>query len=174
MVHCGFQPSKCRITHFQPQIWSTWPIFPNDSESVPKVCYINWKNSEILSKLGNSEPGGVSTPAIFWSGIFLWEGVGEIKQRQWCQFLRWVANARLVGDVFHQSWRQGHKELIKIVIDVFSSNLSCGKCTRTPWIVKGNKSLNLVWFKWGLQSWGILKHFPQSRCILISHWSREK
>ena len=22
--------------------------------------------------------------------------------------------------------------------------------------------------------WGILKHFPQSRCIFISHWSREK
>ena len=54
-------------------------------------------------------------------------------------------------------------------------------CTRysvafayTPWIVKGNKSLNLVWFEWGSQWWGILKHFPQSRCILISHWSREK
>ena len=26
----------------------------------------------------------------------------------------------------------------------------------------------------GSQSWGILKHFPQSRCILISYWSREK
>ena len=25
-----------------------------------------------------------------------------------------------------------------------------------------------------LDQWGILKHFPQSRCILISHWSREK
>ena len=46
--------------------------------------------------------------------------------------------------------------------------------SRTPWIVKGNKSLNLVWFKWGSQWWGILKHFPQRRCILISHWSREK
>ena len=46
--------------------------------------------------------------------------------------------------------------------------------TRTPAIVKGNKSLNLVWFKWGSQLWGILKHFSQSRCILISHWSREK
>ena len=41
-------------------------------------------------------------------------------------------------------------------------------------IVKGNKSLNLVWFKWGSQWWGILKDFHQSRCILISHWSREK
>ena len=40
--------------------------------------------------------------------------------------------------------------------------------TRTPAIVKGNKSLNLVWFKWGSQWWEILKHFPQSRCILIS------
>ena len=48
---------------------------------------------------------------------------------------------------------------------------------RTPSIVKGNKSLkisHLVWFKWRSQWWGILKHFPQSRCILISHWLREK
>ena len=45
---------------------------------------------------------------------------------------------------------------------------------RTPRIVKGNNPLSLVWFKWGSQWWGILKHFPQSRCILISHWSREK
>ena len=39
-----FQPSQCRNTHFEPQIWWIWPIFPNDSESLPKVCYINWKN----------------------------------------------------------------------------------------------------------------------------------
>ena len=50
-----FQPSKCRKTHFQPQIWSIWPIFPNDSESLPKVCYIKRKNTEILSKRRNSE-----------------------------------------------------------------------------------------------------------------------
>ena len=43
---------------------------------------------------------------------------------------------------------------------------------RTPGIVKGNNPLNLVW--WGSQWLGILKDFPQSRCILISHWSREK
>ena len=41
-------------------------------------------------------------------------------------------------------------------------------------IVKGNNPLSLVWFKWWSQWWGILKYFPQSRCILISHWSREK
>ena len=46
------QPSKCNKTHFQPQIWSIWPIFPNDSESLPKFCYKKWKNSEILSRLG--------------------------------------------------------------------------------------------------------------------------
>ena len=49
--------------------------------------------------------------------------------------------------------------------------------SRTPGIVKGNNSLkisHLVWFKWGSQWRGILKDFPQSRCILISHWSREK
>ena len=55
-----FQPSKCKKFHFQPQIWSIWPIFPNDSESLPKVCYKNWKNSEILSKLRISEPAEVS------------------------------------------------------------------------------------------------------------------
>ena len=47
-----FQPFKCRNTNSQPQIWSIWPIFPNDSESLPKVCYIKQKNSEILSRLG--------------------------------------------------------------------------------------------------------------------------
>ena len=52
--------------------------------------------------------------------------------------------------------------------------LSCCLLLRTPWSVKGNKSLDLVWFKWGSQWWGTLKHFPQSRCILISHWSREE
>ena len=46
--------------------------------------------------------------------------------------------------------------------------------SRTPGIVKGNNPLSLVLFKWGSPWWGILKHFPQSRCILISHWSREK
>ena len=60
-----FQPSKCKKTHFQPQIWSIWPIFPNDSESLPKVCYIKRKNSEILSKLRNSEPAEVSA-LDFW------------------------------------------------------------------------------------------------------------
>ena len=69
-----FQPSKCRNTHFQPQIWSIWPIFPNDSESLPKVCYIKQKNSEILSKLRNSESAGGSdcmthSPTIFIEGI---------------------------------------------------------------------------------------------------------
>ena len=58
----SFQPSKCRNTHIQPQIWSFWPIFPNNSESLPNFCYINWKKSEILSKLRNSEPAGVSGP----------------------------------------------------------------------------------------------------------------
>ena len=31
---------------------------PKDSEFLPKVCYYRPKNSEILSKLRNSEPGG--------------------------------------------------------------------------------------------------------------------
>ena len=42
-----------------------WPIFPNDSESLPKVCYIKRKNSEILSKLRNSEPVEVSAVEHF-------------------------------------------------------------------------------------------------------------
>ena len=57
-----FQPSKCKKTHFQPQIWSIWPIFPNDSESLPKVCYIKQKKIEILRKLRNSESAGGSGP----------------------------------------------------------------------------------------------------------------
>ena len=47
-----FQPSKCRNTHFQLQIWSIWPIFPNDSES------LLYKTK----KLRNSEPVEVSAP----------------------------------------------------------------------------------------------------------------
>ena len=69
-----FQPSKCKKTHFQPQIWSIWPIFPKDSESLPKFCYIKRKNSEILSKLRNSELVGGSdgegqsgTISCFWN-----------------------------------------------------------------------------------------------------------
>ena len=46
--------------------------------------------------------------------------------------------------------------------------------SRTPWIVKCNNPSNLVWSRWGSQSWGMLKHFPESRCILIFYWSREK
>ena len=60
-----FQPFKCQKTHFQPQIWSIWPIFPNDSESLPKVCYIKRKSSEILSKCRNSESAGGS-------GVQMW------------------------------------------------------------------------------------------------------
>ena len=47
-----FWPSKCRNAHIQPQFWSIWSIFPNNSESLTKVCYINWKDSEILSRVG--------------------------------------------------------------------------------------------------------------------------
>ena len=32
------------------------------SQMTQKVCYINWKNSENLSKLRISEPGGASGP----------------------------------------------------------------------------------------------------------------
>ena len=65
MVHCGFstfQVEKQWNTHFQPQILSTWPIFPNDSESLPKVCYINWKKTQ-----------------KFWAGGSLCSEVAEIK-----------------------------------------------------------------------------------------------
>ena len=46
-----FQPSKRKNAHIQPQICSILPIYQNDSESLPKVCYIDWKNSEILSRV---------------------------------------------------------------------------------------------------------------------------
>ena len=68
-----FQPSKCRKTHFQPQIWSIWPIFPIDSESLPKVCYINWKtqkiwvNSEFPSRVGPLAPTHQIITQIFWT-----------------------------------------------------------------------------------------------------------
>ena len=67
VLFCGFQPSKRKNAHIQPQILSILPIYQNDSESPPKVCYIKRKNSEILSKLRNSEPGGGSALAMFFS-----------------------------------------------------------------------------------------------------------
>ena len=62
-----FQPSKCKKTHFQPQIWSIWPIIPNDSESLPKVCYIKQKKLEIPSKPRNSESAEGSGSTFPWS-----------------------------------------------------------------------------------------------------------
>ena len=59
--------------------------------------------------------------------------------------------------------------------------------SRTPWVVKGNKLLGMVWFKWGSQAasltssfmwrnlplvkwllgqWGILKHIPQRETFI--------
>ena len=46
-----FQPTKRKNANSQLQIWSSLPIYPNDSQSLPKVCYISWKNSEILSRV---------------------------------------------------------------------------------------------------------------------------
>ena len=53
------QPSKWKKTHFQPQIWSIWPIFPNDSESLPKVCYIKWKTQKFWVGWGLCFPPAV-------------------------------------------------------------------------------------------------------------------
>ena len=67
-----FRPFKCTNAHIQPQFWSIWSIFPIDSESLPEVRYINWKNSEILGKLKNSEPGGASCVAqMAWEKVSL-------------------------------------------------------------------------------------------------------
>ena len=62
------------------------------------------------------------------------------------------------------------EEEINIFVNLYSILTGIShEMPRTPSIVTDNKSLNLVWFKWGSQWWGIVKHFPQSRCILISH-----
>ena len=45
-----------------------------------------------------------------------------------------------------------------LVLDLESSSMCC----------------NLPLVEWLLSQWGILKHFPQSICIFISHWWREK
>ena len=67
------------------------------------------------------------------------------------------------------------EEEINIFVNLYSILTGIShEMPRTPSIVTDNKSLNLVWFKWGSQWWGIVKHFPQSRCILISHWAIEK
>ena len=56
-----------------------WPIFPNDSESLPKVCYIKQKNSEILSKLRNSESAGGSAHT---NGTHFGRGAWRAKENQ--------------------------------------------------------------------------------------------
>ena len=84
----GFQPSKCRNTHIQPQIWSFWPIFPENSESLPKVCYINWKK---LSRLGSLGPGPghyhvPSSESRVGGGLGVWKTIGQgIDDVQWWQ-----------------------------------------------------------------------------------------
>ena len=44
--------------------------------------------------------------------------------------------------------------------------------TRTPSIVKGNKSLNLVWSKWGSQWWGFGKVFNALQSLIGQMASR--
>ena len=67
------------------------------------------------------------------------------------------------------------EEEINIFVNLYSILTGIShEMPRTPSIVTDNKSSSLVWFKWGSQWWGIVKHFPQSRCILISHWAIEK
>ena len=66
--------------HIGPQIWSILSIYQNDLESLPKVRYTNWKNSEILRKLRNSEPGGVS--ASLPRKIATFKAVGKTKMWQ--------------------------------------------------------------------------------------------
>ena len=84
----GFQPSQCRNTHIQPQIWSFWPIFPENSESLPKVCYINWKK---LSRLGSLGPGPghhhvPSSESRVGGGLGVWKTIGQgIDDVQWWQ-----------------------------------------------------------------------------------------
>ena len=47
---CGFSTFQVQKTHFQPQIWSIWPIFPKSAKS------LLYKTK----KLRNSESGGGS------------------------------------------------------------------------------------------------------------------
>ena len=47
-----------------------------------------------------------------------------------------------------------------------SKSLSLLIVVRTPGIVKGNNP-SLVWFKWGSQWWGILKHFLYTYLSLV-------
>ena len=47
-----FQPSMCTNTLVQPQISPVWHIFPNYSESLPKVYYLSWKTQKIWDHWG--------------------------------------------------------------------------------------------------------------------------
>ena len=50
--------------------------------------------------------------------------------------------------------RRSSKRPLQMALQTKSQMNSTFNWIRTPWIVKGNKSLNLVWFKWGSQRWG--------------------
>ena len=47
-----FQPSKVEMLIFSASILINLTHFPNDSKSLPEVCYINLKNPENLSRVG--------------------------------------------------------------------------------------------------------------------------
>ena len=51
-----------------------------------------------------------------------------------------------------------NKSFLILVLDLEISSMCC----------------NLPLVKWLFGQWEILKYFPHSRCIFISHWSREK
>ena len=120
------RPSKCKKTHFQPKIWSIWPIFPNDSESLPKVCYIQRKNSEIRSRLGalllaekrwwlsNQYMQGLKLKAVPTSAVldygmmvcssdlhflFLWSYLSKKRLPKYFSFLRFHALKRIIPGV---------------------------------------------------------------------------
>ena len=123
-----FQPSKCKKFHFQPQIWSIWPIFPNDSESLPKVCYINWKNSEILSKLRISEPVEVSGLLTSHGGL---RGSKMIQNNQYNIFFT-------IWDYFGPIWT-----LLDLFIQTWFFASKTEKCflAKVIW----SKKLSFVW-----------------------------
>ena len=102
-----------------------------------------------------------------WSKYYTWSQMTTMNIENWIFLLLNAFNSKVTSctsSVFKLQLQSCKVSLLK----------SCRLPFLTPAIVKGNNSLNLVWFKWGSQWWGILKYFPQNRCILISHWSREK
>ena len=121
-----------------------------DMEDVAKMVSRWWTSGQLWTRwsmvmeVANNKEGGASIIQYFWVLEYLVE-----YPRQWVGLLR---TPSIVPRKSHFN-----QTMPTLVLDLERSSMCC----------------NLRLVEWLLGQWGILKHFPQSSCIFISHWSRE-